>query len=177
MLTPAMPREVGARRSCSDAKLSLLKAQSLVAWKRPVCSRGFKGQHKKKQRPAEIKDVWKPTQPPWEKATESLSQRSLGLALLRPSCLTLSSILWASQSLSLPATWASLRKQIGVGYLQPKEFYFSILKSSIRKLRRKKILNVNILFTFLRMTLHSTYLNWLPTPCQTLCWGWQSKDD
>ena len=163
-LTPAMAREVGTRLSCSDANLSLLKAQSPTAWKRPVCSRGFKGQHKKQQRPAEIKDAWKPTQPPLEKATESLSP-------------SLSSILWASQSLSLPATWASLRKQIGVGYLQPKEFYFSILKSSIRKLKRKKILNVNILFTFLRMTLHSTYLNWLPSVCQTLCWGWQSKDD
>lgn len=172
-----MATEVGMRLSCSDTKLSLLKAQSPVAWKRPVCNRGFKGQHKKKQRPAEIKDAWKPTQPPWEKAIESLSQRSLGPAFLWPGCPSLSSILWASQSFSLPATWASLRKQIGVGYLQLKEFYFSILKSSIRKLRRKKILNVNILFTFLRMTLHSTYLNWLPTPCQTLCWGWQSKDD
>ena len=92
------------RLSCSDTKLSLLKAQSPVAWKRPVCSRGFKGQHKKKQRPAEIKDAWKPTQPPWEKAIESLSQRSLGPAFLWPGCPSLSSILRASQSFSLPAT-------------------------------------------------------------------------
>lgn len=54
----------------------------------------------------------------------------------------------------LSATRASLRKQLGVAYLQPKVFYFHILTSNIRKLRRERILNVNILFIFLRMTLH-----------------------
>lgn len=58
--------------------------------------------------------------------------------------------------MSLPPSYLSQFKKANLGWVFAAEgFYFSILKSSIRESRRKGILNVNLLFSFLRVMLLS----------------------
>lgn len=78
----------------------------------------------------------------------------------------------------LSATRASLRRQLRAAYLQPMVFYFHILTLNIRKLRRERILNVNALFIFLRMTLRLfTQQTFTACSVQALCWEPAPKDE